>query len=182
MKTYITSDLHFGHTNIMKFCPESRARFNNDVSYMNEAMVMEWNSIVQPEDTVYILGDVAFMPASKAATYVNRLNGTKILIEGNHDRKALNDPMFRAAFKEVHKYHHINYNGFSIIMSHFPFLEWDQMHRGSLHFHGHLHGGKTGQEHYRCKDVGMDATGQVVMLMEDAIQSIANNEIKRHHG
>ena len=181
MKTYITSDLHFGHTNIMKFCPVTRARYNNDVVYMNEAMVKEWNEIVNPEDTVYILGDVAFMPASKAATYVNRLNGTKILIEGNHDRKALNDPVFRSCFKEVHKYHHINYNGTFVTMFHYPIAEWDQMHRGSVHFHGHLHGNESGMEKYRCLDVGMDATGWIVLEMEDAIRRAMKGEIKGHH-
>ena len=181
MKTYITSDLHFGHTNIMKFCPVTRARYNNDVNYMNEQMVKEWNEIVNPEDTVYILGDVAFMPASKAASYVNRLNGTKILIEGNHDRKALNDPVFRSAFKEVHKYHHINYNGTFVTMFHYPIAEWDQMHRGSVHFHGHLHGNESGMEKYRCLDVGMDATGWIVLEMEDAIARAMKGEIKGHH-
>lgn len=55
MTTWVTSDLHFGHANIMKFCPVSRARFNNDVDYMNEQMVLEWNATIAPEDTVYIL-------------------------------------------------------------------------------------------------------------------------------
>ena len=181
MKTYITSDLHWGHQKIMTFCPQSRARFKNDVNYMNEQMVVEWNEIVEPWDTVYILGDVAFLPAQKAAEYMNRCNGIKILIEGNHDRKALKDVNFRNAFTEIHKYLEITYDGHKIVMSHFPFLEWDQMHRGSLHFHGHLHGGTTGQEQYRCKDMGMDATGKIVMLMEDAIAAIAGNQIKRHH-
>lgn len=181
MKTWVTSDLHFGHKNIMSFCPVTRARYNNDVDYMNEKMVLEWNEKVSPEDLVYILGDVAFLPAQKAAEYMNRCNGRKILIEGNHDRKTLNDPTFRKCFEEVHSYLRMTYDGQLVIMSHFPFLEWDQMHRGSLHFFGHLHGGKTNQEHYRCRDMGMDATGEIVMLMEDAIASIANNEIKRHH-
>lgn len=165
----------------MKFCPESRARFNNDLAYMNEAMVQEWNSIVCPEDTVYILGDVAFLPAAEAVKILKNLNGSKILIEGNHDRKLLNDPVFRKCFKEVHKYHTVNYNGQRIIMCHFPFLEWDQMHRGALHFFGHLHGSPTGQEQYRCRDVGMDATGKIVISMEEAINSVCNNSIKPHH-
>lgn len=181
MRTWITSDLHFGHKNIMTFCPVTRARFKNDVNYMNEQMVIEWNSIVQPEDLVYILGDVAFLPAQKAAEYMNRCNGTKILVEGNHDRKTLNDPTFRNCFKEVHKYLDINYDGTKVVMSHYPFLEWDQMHRGALHFHGHLHGGVTNQEQYRCMDVGMDATGMIAVEMEQAIASIANNAIKQHH-
>ena len=181
MNTWITSDLHFGHKNIMKFCPESRARFKDDVDYMNEMMIKEWNELIDPNDLTYILGDFAFCNAQKATEIARRLNGTKILVEGNHDRKALNDISFRKCFKEVHKYLDINYDGTKIILSHFPFLEWDQMHRGSLHFFGHLHGGKTNQEQYRCKDVGMDATGEIVILMEDAIASIVDNEIKSHH-
>lgn len=181
MRTWITSDLHFGHTNIMKFCPQSRARFNNDVNYMNEAMVHEWNACVQPGDLVYILGDVAFMPASKAAVYMQRLNGNKILIEGNHDRKALKDPAFRSCFTEVHKYLDINYNGHKIVMFHYPIAEWDQMHRGALHFHGHLHGGVSGLEDFRARDMGMDATGFIVVEMERAINDAMTGKIKGHH-
>ena len=181
MRTWITSDLHFGHTNIMKFCPQSRARYKNDVNFMNEEMVREWNSCVQPEDTVYILGDVAFLPATKAAEYMNRCNGTKILIEGNHDRKALKDPSFRNCFAEVHKYLDITYNGHKIVMFHYPIAEWDQMHRGALHFHGHLHGGVSGLEKYRARDMGMDATGFIVVEMERAINDAMTGAIKGHH-
>ena len=165
----------------MKFCPQSRARFNNDVNYMNEAMVIEWNSLVQPEDTVYILGDVAFLPADKAVKIMKRLNGTKILIEGNHDRKTLNDATFRSAFKEVHKYLDINYDGTKCVMFHYPIAEWDQMHRGAVHFHGHLHGGVSGLEDFRARDMGMDATGFIAVPMEVAIRDAMTGEIKGHH-
>ena len=181
MKTWITSDTHWGHQNIMKFCPVSRARFRNEVDYMNEAMVREWNDLIEPADLVYILGDVAFLPAQKAAEYMKRCNGTKILVEGNHDRKALNDPTFRKCFKEVHKYLDINYNGTKVVMFHYPIAEWDQMHRGAVHFHGHLHGGTSGMEKFRCRDMGMDATGMIAISMEDAIASAMKGEIKGHH-
>jgi calcineurin-like phosphoesterase family protein len=181
MKTYITSDLHFGHKNIMKFCPATRARFRDDVDYMNEAMVREWNEIVKPEDLVYILGDVAFLPAQKAAEVMNRLNGRKILVQGNHDRKTLNDPVFRGCFEEVHHYLDINYNGTKVCMFHYPIAEWDQMHRGSVHFHGHLHGGESGLEKFRARDMGMDATGFIVVEMERAIADAVKGEIKGHH-
>lgn len=181
MTIWITSDLHFGHKNIMTFCPETRARFNNDVAYMNNAMVEEWNHRVQSEDTVYILGDVAFMLGSDAGRMVRRLNGRKILIRGNHDRKTLMDATFRSAFAEVHDYLDITYDGHKIVMFHYPIAEWDQMHRGSLHFHGHLHGDTSGLEKYRAMDVGMDSTGEIVVSMEYAINRIKNNEIKGHH-
>ena len=165
----------------MNFCPEARARYKNDLAYMNEKMVLEWNEIVNPEDTVYILGDVAFMSGSDAARIVNRLNGVKILIEGNHDRKTLMDVNFRNAFAEVHKYLWITYEGTQVVMFHYPIAEWDQMHRGSVHFHGHLHGNTSGMEKYRCRDMGMDATGKIVTLMEDAIRDALKGEIKGHH-
>jgi calcineurin-like phosphoesterase family protein len=181
MRTFITSDLHFGHTNIMKFCPQSRARFKNDVNYMNEQMVAEWNHCVNPEDTVYILGDVAFLPADKATAIMRRLNGNKILVEGNHDRKLLKDPAFASCFAEVHKYLDINYNGHKCVMFHYPIAEWDQMHRGALHFHGHLHGGESGLEKFRARDMGMDATGFIVVEMERAINDAMTGVIKGHH-
>lgn len=180
MTTWIGSDFHWGHQNILKFCPESRARFRNDVAYMNEAMIQDWNSLVCPDDTVYMLGDVAFLSAQKATEIVRRLNGRKILVEGNHDHKLVKDPDFCACFEEIHKYLEIVYNKHKIVLSHYPFLEWNGMHRGSLHFFGHVHGGKLGVEHFRCRDVGMDASGSVLIKLDDAVASVANNEIKTH--
>lgn len=148
---------------------------------MNEAMVQEWNKLIAQEDTVYILGDVAFMSGSEAGRLVRRLNGTKILVEGNHDRKTLNDATFRGAFKEVHQYLRIVYNGTLVVMFHYPISEFDQQHRGSVHLHGHLHGNVSGLEHYRVLDVGMDATGVIAISMEDAIASAMKGEIKGHH-
>jgi len=181
MKTWITSDLHFGHTNIMKFCPISRAHYKNDVAYMTEKMIEEWNELVGDRDTVYILGDVAFCNAADATKIMRRLNGSKILVEGNHDRKSLKDKTFHSCFSEVHKYLDINYNGTKVVMFHYPIAEWDQMHRGSVHFHGHLHGGKSGLEQYRCLDMGMDATGRIAVQMEVAIADALKGEIKAHH-
>jgi calcineurin-like phosphoesterase family protein len=181
MTTWVTSDLHFGHKNIMTFCREARSRFKLDLDYMNETMVKEWNETIAPEDTVYILGDVAFLPAQKATEYMRRLNGTKILVEGNHDRKLLNDPSFRRCFAEVHQYLAITYNGTRVVMFHYPIAEWDQMHRGAVHLHGHLHGGASGMEKYRCRDMGMDATGFIAVSMERAIADAMTGEIKGHH-
>jgi calcineurin-like phosphoesterase family protein len=148
---------------------------------MNEAMVSEWNDTIAPEDTVYILGDVAFLPADKAVKIMRRLNGVKILVEGNHDRKLLNDPVFRSCFAEVHKYLDITYEKIRVVMFHYPIAEWDQMHRGSVHFHGHLHGGVSGLEKYRARDMGMDATGSIAITMERAIADAMHGEIKGHH-
>ena len=150
MKSWITSDLHFGHANIMKFCPVTRAGFQ-DTDHMREQMIAEWNRDVAPEDETFILGDFAFLPARDAVAILRRLNGTKVLIEGNHDRKLLNDPAFRGEFREVH-----------------PYLR-------------HNHGGHTGLEKYRARDVAFDATGRVVSSLDVMIADALKGEIRAHH-
>ena len=47
----------------------------------------KWNSIVRKDDIVYHLGDVGFGSTDELKELVGRLNGTKILIRGNHDFK-----------------------------------------------------------------------------------------------
>ena len=180
MKTYVTSDLHFGHTNILKFCPEARARFP-DVESMTGMMINEWNKIVMPEDTVYILGDVAFCGAEKATEIMRSLSGRKILVEGNHDVKLLKHEPFRKCFAEIHRYLEIKYAGTHVVMFHYPIAEFNRMYHGAVHLHGHLHGSKSGLEAFRVRDMGMDATGHIVVSMEDAIKDAMKGVPKSHH-
>lgn len=80
-KIYVTSDLHFGHKNIIKF--ENRPY--KDVEEMTEGLINNWNSVVTANDLVYILGDFSFMGKRKTEEVLKRLRGKKILIKGNHD-------------------------------------------------------------------------------------------------
>jgi calcineurin-like phosphoesterase family protein len=181
MKKFITSDLHFGHSNIIKFCPRTRGHFS-DVNHMNSEMKRMWNEQVQPWDTVYIVGDVAFGRVEKAVEHVNALNGIKILVVGNHDEKMLNEPMFRACFAEVHTRLKIVHNGHQIVMDHHPILEWENMHRGALHFYGHLHDRSAVEiDPYRARNVGWDCTGNIVTPLEDMIADALKGAIKAHH-
>lgn len=147
---------------------------------MNAEMIRAWNETVAPDDLVYILGDVAFCNAPKAVSIMRSLNGRKILVSGNHDTKLLKDADFRECFDEVHNYLTVNHNGTRISMFHYPIHEWDQCHRGAVHFHGHVHGKPTGLERYRVRDAGMDATGQVVTRIDDLIKDALRGEIKTH--
>ena len=77
---YFTSDNHFWHANVIKYCD----RPFESVEIMNEMMIKNWNEVVKPEDTVYCLGDfsLSFRPIE---AYSMRLNGAKYLVPGNHD-------------------------------------------------------------------------------------------------
>jgi calcineurin-like phosphoesterase family protein len=180
MTDFVTSDIHFGHANIMKFCPESRA-YNHDVTLMNESIIKNWNAKIEPTDHTYILGDIAFCNAQKASEYMRRLNGTKTLIAGNHDSKIVNSSEFRDCFVSIHDYLSITFDKVKVIMFHYPIAEWDQMHRGAVHLHGHLHGGKSGMEKYRCMDVGMDTNYCRPYTLEYTVKKCLHGEIKGHH-
>ena len=79
---YFTSDLHFDHANIIKLCN----RPFNSVQEMNESIIYNWNNKVNFSDMVYILGDITMNKDPEVARkYIERLNGSKVLIQGNHD-------------------------------------------------------------------------------------------------
>ena len=179
MKKWITSDIHFGHANILKFCADTRPY--RDVEEMDTAIINNWNSLVSPIDTVYILGDVSFSQATKSVRTMNRLNGMKILIKGNHDVKLLRESSaFVNCFHEVHDYLDIAHYKHRIILFHYPIWEWDGLHHGTIHFHGHCHGRPTGVPG-KILDVGMDTNQCKPILLDDAIAQVSTQPIRRHH-
>jgi len=178
----MTSDLHFGHRNVAKFCPKTRGQWDtrNDPDTMNADMITMWNEIVEPTDTVYILGDVAFCKTQKAAELVNELNGFKILVAGNHDEKALRNPVFRACFQEIYDYLDMKYNGRHIVMCHYPIFDHNRAGHGALMLHGHRHGNPTNLPG-RIMDVGFDATGNIVTDLDEIIEQLEQVPHMYHH-
>jgi calcineurin-like phosphoesterase family protein len=179
MTLYVTSDLHFGHEKIIQFCPNTRPY--KDANHMNEMMIAAWNSKVTVEDTVYILGDIGFSQPSSLVSILNRLNGEKILIVGNHDAKALKNAAFRSCFKEIHEYLKTTIDGQTVIMFHYPIYEWDQLHRGSIHLYGHVHGHDVALKGERAMDVGVDSTGMIVSNLHNIIKKLSTKKVGIHH-
>ena len=136
MKEFITSDLHFGHKNIIKY--ENRPY--KDITEMDCDLIKQWNKQVNKEDVVYILGDFSFYDGVGTNNILKMLNGKKILITGNHDAKFLKDKNFnRSLFEEIVDRKSIKKNKTKIYMSHFPMADWNNREQGSIHFYGHLH-------------------------------------------
>lgn len=77
---FFTSDLHFGHKNIIKFCN----RPWETTEEMDEALIANWNSVVGEKDIVFDLGDFAFATNGRWKELIQRLNGKHYLILGNH--------------------------------------------------------------------------------------------------
>ena len=78
-KTFITSDLHLDHTNIIKYC--KRPFLNTED--MNKTLVDNWNNTISNKDRVYFLGDMSFGKGSRSADYwLSKLNGDIFFIRG----------------------------------------------------------------------------------------------------
>lgn len=149
---YISADLHKGHSNILKF--QEKTRPFATIEEHDNFIRNEINKKCSPDDTLYILGDVAFGNITDAIRWLKSLVPKLFLVAGNHDQKFLMTEEFRNCFVKVCDYHEIKIDKTLVCMSHYPFEEWNKSHRGSIMLHGHCHGRPEGKE--RKMDVGLD--------------------------
>lgn len=144
MNIWVTSDTHFDHANIIKYCN----RPFKDVDEMNNAIWQNWNSVVDVDDVVYHLGDFALGPSDGYIRRVNDLlgvlNGKIYLIKGNHDRK-----VNQLNFEDV--YNGLEFEGY--LLSHVP-KETDL-----INIHGHVHNNMPFHYMVNKYNVSVDVTG-----------------------
>ena len=134
---YFTSDLHFGHKSILSYDkrPFSTAK------EMDEELIKRWNNKISKKDTVYILGDISWYKKEQTKEILQRLNGKKVLIKGNHD--SLKDiEYYKDLFVEVVSYKEIKINRTKIILCHFPIMFYNGQHNNSIMLYGHVHNSK----------------------------------------
>lgn len=83
--TWVCSDPHFGHANILTFNRPDGAPLRpfKDVDDMDNTMIENWNRVVDAKDRVYLLGDVAFHPRTFHRV-IPQLKGRICLVPGNH--------------------------------------------------------------------------------------------------
>ena len=180
---FFTSDTHFGHENIIKFCNRPFA----NAQEMNETLINNWNRVVGPDDTIFHLGDFAFGGSYLWNNMLDRLNGHIHLVIGNHDRKNLRQGYVQK-FDSIYPQLQINIDGRSVYLNHYPFLCYGGSYRGDKdavwQLFGHVHSGpfSTGKDDERLKmlfpyqyDVGVDNNNFTPISWEDVIIRIKNN-------
>lgn len=133
--TFFISDPHFGHGNIIKFLgPDgTRIRPFDSIEHHDETLIENWNKTVKPEDRVYVMGDIAM--SRKHIKALERCNGRKKLIRGNHDVYKLKD--YTPFFDDIVSYR--MYPEHRIVVSHIPIHSGQLDHRFKVNVHGHLH-------------------------------------------
>ena len=103
---------------------------------MDEVLIHNWNERVTDEDTVYVLGDAFWKNEESSVKIIQRLNGHKHLIRGNHDRV---HGRLRFHWESIEQYAEINDGNTLVIMSHYPIMFYKNQHYGSVMLYGHVH-------------------------------------------
>lgn len=192
---FFTSDLHFGHRNVINFCNRPYA----DIKEMSEKLIANWNAVVTNNDIVFVLGDTFWFNDSRTIKKVlERLNGKEIyILPGNHcDFDAyhrVDDPRIHLCQDIVclwltsadFERRHWHRKTMEIWMQHYPMSTWPHRENGAFHFFGHIHSqeGKTegvDQDltlHWNQADVGCDYWNWKPVLFEDLLTFMHNKKI-----
>ncbi len=151
MAIYFTADHHFGDARARSFY---RRPFSS-VTQMDEEMIKGWNSLVEPDDEVWHLGDFSVrQEPERISTLLSELNGQKHLIAGNNDSSAVRQ---NGQWLSVQDYAEVVSDGIRLVLCHYPFRTWRDMGRGAVNLHGHSHGRL--KQLPRQFDVGVDVEG-----------------------
>jgi calcineurin-like phosphoesterase family protein len=186
MKTFVTSDLHFHHRNILKYCP----RPYDSREDMDMKFIKMFQEKVGEDDHVYHLGDFMFghPKAKDFLELFDTLPGNWHFILGNHDKHTLEkwkDTLVKQHPRicEIESYKRLVHNNMLFILFHYEIRFWEQKHWRSMdperrkydavyHFFGHSHSSPDRVFEQDSMDVGIDATNYQLLTIEEIVEKI----------
>lgn len=183
-KMFFTSDTHFCHTNIIKYCKRPFA----SVEENDEELIRRWNEKVPEDGIVFHLGDVAFGDPERVDNILKRLNGKIYLVIGNHDwRRIVANHKWR--FELMTQQINMKIGKRHIILNHYPMLAFSGAWRGedaTYQLFGHVHTSPytdEGLDQARMKylftsqyDVGVDNNNFTPVSWKE-VDQIINNQM-----
>lgn len=185
-KVFFTSDTHFGHSNIIKYCQ----RPFNSAEHMDEVLINNWNEVVSPQDIVFHLGDFCFGSDKEWIKILQRLNGTKYLILGNHDlKKIANSNQIKDYFADINMQMRVVVDKQKMLLNHYPFLCFEGGYQNVWQLFGHVHSSKhsTGLDKERLVhlfptqyDVGVDNNNYRPVSFSQVSQIITEQQANAH--
>jgi calcineurin-like phosphoesterase family protein len=185
-KTHFTSDLHIRHRSILRYTPRGEVlgfgpqnededlplvEVERRVTIHDQWVLDTINAHVQPQDNLYILGDLFFGDKWLAAYWISQIKCRhKFLVPGNHDHEQPGLVDFYAdcgLFEAVYPHRaEVKIDGLRYVLDHYPIVEWNKGHRGSLMLHGHCHANfnyaKADLADKKILDVGWDSSVKVL--------------------
>lgn len=173
-KLYFTSDSHFSHYNICRYCNRPFASRSD----MDNTLINNWNSVVPEDGIVVHCGDFMLSHDGDIKDYMKylyRLNGRVLLIRGNHDRVELaqsNDKLINVVDMA-----NIVTPDAKLFASHYPCLAFNGDYQVFGHIHTLSNGKCTGSDGYVTElqlknqyDVGVDQNGYTPVSFDELMK------------
>ncbi len=133
---FFTADIHLLHPKIVDICNRPTTIEEHDAWIISRI-----NSVVGKHDYFYILGDVSMGNREKTEKLLAKINGHKILIQGNHDGSILSSTMFKESVQiKDFTFNSPNYPNVHLVLCHYPMRTWNRVMYGSGMLFGHVHG------------------------------------------
>ena len=187
---WITSDPHYNHKNICRSVtnwrtqdgdvPTYNTRDFQSIDQMNDALVNNINFKVGQNDTLIILGDIAFGGFESIGKFLDRLVCKNIhLVLGNHDHHIRNNrENIQELFISVSDYLQVRINDQDFVLSHYPFSSLNGLHKGVIHLHGHVHlSNQNKWGNGKRLDVGVDGNGYFPYKITEIVHMMDRREI-----
>lgn len=187
MSVFFTSDPHFGHINIIKYCN----RPFSSVEEMDRTIIDRWNEVIKPDDLLYCLGDWCLCRGSKpyaehAAYYRKQINCKNIvLLWGNHDTSGRGNKEFMSLFMgPIHDLYETKVGNQRVVLCHYALRVWNKAHHGAYHLYGHSHGTLADDPNSRSFDCGVDCFNFYPVSFEQVGRLMDQKQWKPvdHHG
>ena len=189
-KVWVTSDIHYSHKNICRGVtnwrtqdgqiPINSTRDFQSIDQMNDALVNNINFKVGQNDTLIILGDIAFGGFESIGKFLDRLVCKNIhLVLGNHDHHIRNNrENIQELFISVSDYLQVRINNQDFVLSHYPFASWNGLNKGVIHLHGHVHlSNQNKWGNGKRLDVGVDGNGYFPYKITEIVHMMDRREI-----
>ena len=190
-RVWVTSDPHYNHKNICRGVtdwrtldgkvPEYNTRDFQTLDVMNNTLVDNINSKVGQNDTLIMLGDIAFGGFEFIKIFLDRLVCKNIhLVLGNHDHHIRNNrDNIKDMFLSVSDYLQVSIDGQNFVMTHYPFASWNGLGKGVVHLHGHVHLRPNLRiNEGRAMDVGVDGNDLTPMPLSEVLAIMKKQPIK----
>lgn len=134
---FFTSDEHYGHANIIKFCKRPFA----SIEEQTETLIQKHNAKVPKGARVYHLGDMFWRTfgLKEALDVRYRLNGQHYFVWGNHDEMIEDNAVLRDSFVWTKDLAHIEYLKQKLVLCHYAMYTFRGSHRGAWQLYGHTH-------------------------------------------
>jgi calcineurin-like phosphoesterase family protein len=164
---WFTADTHFLHPKIVDICERPTTIDNHD-----EWLLDHINCVVGKKDEIYFLGDVSLGNKEKTEKILQRMNGRKYLIPGNHDNSIDHSTYFAHVFNNIHdfNFNSESYPNLHLVLSHYPLASWNRKVFGSGMLFGHCHGRHKAEG--LSFDVGVDSNNYFPLNLEQVMDKL----------